>query len=253
MIKIFNISVMLCAAILFMSPTMTKAMPISTVDIVHSGFGANSIVTIWGGGYDNMYVYAGVYELEKSDGYLEGKLWSNGPVGAFCAELMEEAPDTTLTYDVLPLEKGPIPTSFLGGVMGTEKADYVRELWGRYYDSSWFSGGSYSWQQNTKAAAFASAIWEIVHEDLPTSPLGWDVTIDGTPGARGFRVQGIDVNLANNWLHSLTGCGPMADLRIFSYNGAQDYIVQVPEPATIALLGLGGIYSLLKRKKKVLQ
>ncbi len=249
--RIFKISVLFCAAVVFMSPGVTEAMPISTVDVVHSGFGASGVVTIWGGGYDNLDVYAGVYELTKSDGYLEGKLWSNGPVGAFCTELMEEAPTTTLTYDVLPLEKGPIPTTFLGGPMGTAKADYVRELWGRYYDSSWFSGGSYSWQQNAKAAAFAAAIWEIVHEDLPMSPLSWDVTLDGTSGARGFRVQGVDASLANSWLRSLNGCGPKADLRVFSYNGAQDYIVEVPEPATIALLGLGGFYSLIRRKRKI--
>jgi len=41
----------------------------------------------------------------------------------------------------------------------------------------------------------------------------------------------------------------MADLRVFSYDGQQDYIVEVPEPATIALLGLGGALSLLRRKR----
>jgi hypothetical protein len=73
--------------------------------------------------------------------------------------------------------------------------------------------------------------------------------VDGTAGIRGFRADFLDSVAANNMLHSLDGTGPRADLRVFSYNGQQDYITAVPEPATIALLGLGGVFSLLRRKK----
>jgi hypothetical protein len=239
----------LFAVLVLLLPCAAKAMPVSTVDIVHNGFGANDVVTIWGGSQNGLDVYAGVYMLDKTNGYSDGKLWPNGQVAAFCTELREMAPETTLTYDVIQLEQGPEPTTFLGGGMGTVKANYVRELWARFYNSDWASGGEYTYQQNSKAAAFAAAIWEIVHEDLPTSSLGWDVTVDGTPGDRGFRVEGVDMCLANSWLHALTGNGPKADLRVFSYNGAQDYIVEVPEPATIALLGFGGIFSLLRKRR----
>ncbi|MHC4752507.1 MAG: PEP-CTERM sorting domain-containing protein, partial [Planctomycetota bacterium] len=98
------------------------------------------------------------------------------------------------------------------------------------------------------AAAFATAVWEIVYEDLPASPLDWDVTVDGTVCDLGFRSEYGEPDTANSWLHALDGTGPKADLRAFSYNGSQDYIVQVPEPATIALLGLGAL-SLLHRKR----
>ncbi len=251
MFRYIKITEVLCVAIVLALPCAARAMPVSTVDIYNSGFGANEIATVWGGGNSGLDVYTGVYMLEKTNGYFDGKLWPNGQVAAFCTELREAAPETTLTYDVIELEQGPVPTTFLGGGMGTVKANYVRELWARYYDSSWSSGGSYTWQQNNKAAAFAAAIWEIVHENLPGSVNGWDVTVDGTPGDRGFRIEGIDTCLANSWLRSLTGTGPKADLRIFSYNGAQDYIVEVPEPATVALLGLGGIFSLLRKRRKI--
>jgi hypothetical protein len=48
----------------------------------------------------------------------------------------------------------------------------------------------------------------------------------------------------------LDGTGPMADLRVLSNDGYQDYIVAVPEPATIILVGFGGAFSLIRRKRK---
>ncbi len=251
MIKLVKTSVVLCAVLVLVLPCSAKATPISTVDITHSGFGASDVVTVWGGGQDGVDVYGGVYMFNKTDGYYDGKIWPNGPIGTFCTELSEAAPETTLTYDVIALEQGPQPTSFLAGPMGAKKATYIRELWGRFYDSSWASGGSYSLQQNIKAAAFATAIWEIVYEDLPTSTLGFDVTVDSTSGSLGFRVEGLTdlTDIANVMLHSLDGTGPMADLRVFSYDGAQDYIAEVPEPATIIILGIGGTLGLLRRKR----
>jgi hypothetical protein len=251
MIKFLKTSVVLCAVFVLVLPCSAKATTLGTLDVVHSGFGASDVVTIWGGGFSGVDVWSGVYMLDKSNGYNEGKLWPDGTIGAFCTELSEEAPSTTLTYDVIPLDKGPRPTNFLGDAMGSDKANYIRELWGRFYDSDWASGGSYSWQENIKAAAFATAIWEIVYEDLPTSSKGWDVTIDGTSGSLGFCVDALTdlTDIANVMLHSLDGTGPMADLRVLSYNGAQDYIVEVPEPATLIILGIGGTLGLLRRRR----
>jgi hypothetical protein len=251
MIKFLKTSVVLCALFVLVLPCSAKATPIGTVDIAYSGLGAYNVVSVWGGGLEGESVYGGVYMLDKTYGYNEGKLWPDGTIGAFCTELSEDASSTTLTYDVITLDKGPRPTTFLGDAMGSEKADYIRELWGRFYDSDWADGGSYSWQESIKAAAFSTAIWEIVYEDLPTSSLGWDVTIDSTSGDLGFRVNAFTdlTDIANVMLHSLDGTGPMADLRVFSYNGAQDYIVEVPEPATMIILGIGGTLGLLRRKR----
>ena len=81
------------------------------------------------------------------------------------------------------------------------------------------------------------------------NPLGWDVKVDGSPGDRGFRAEYFATDLANYMLHTLDGTGPMTELRAFTYNGQQDYITAIPEPATIALLGFGGAFSLLRRKR----
>ena len=251
MMKLVKTSVFFCVLLVLILSCPGQAMPISTgtVDIVATGTGASDIITLWGGGQDGVDMYAGVYMLEKTGGTGEGKIWSNGPIGGICTDLSELAPETTLTYDVITLEDGPVPTSFLGGPMGAVKADYIRELWGRFYDPSWVGSGTFSSQQNELAGAFGAAVWEIVYEDLPACPHGWDVTVDGSVCERGFRSEYGDADTANSWLHTLDGTGPKADLRVFASNGGQDFIVQVPEPATVALLGLGGVLSLLRRKR----
>ena len=227
--------------LLVVLPCAANAYTVDTVDVVSTGLGANELISVWGGGIDGSVegVYAGVYNLDKTYGTGEGKLWTDGTIGAFCAELSEPAPETISKYSVISLEDA----------YGTAKAGYISELWGRYYDPSWTGDGPFTWQQDSKAAAFATALWEIVYEDLPGSPLKWDVKVDSTWGGNGFRTDFGGATIANNYLYSLDGTGPMADLRVFSYNGSQNYIAQVPEPTTIVLLGFGGL-SLLRRKRK---
>jgi hypothetical protein len=248
--NLVKLSMVLCAAVVILLPRITEAAPLGTVNIAKVGNGASDIIEVWAAGYEGIPSYAGVYMLEKSYGTNEGKLWDNGPIGAFCIEWAELTSSDTLTYDVIMPEEGPLPTTLLGSAMGSTKAKYLQELWGRYFDSSWMGDGPFTYEQNNKAAAFGAAVWEIVHEDLPMTPAGWDVTVDGTVGIGGFRADYLDATAANNMLHSLDGTGPMAELRVFSYNGKQDYIVAVPEPATIALLGLGALFSLTRRKRR---
>ncbi|MFQ6036082.1 MAG: PEP-CTERM sorting domain-containing protein [Sedimentisphaerales bacterium] len=243
--KIVRITI-LCAAVSLALPCVAKAYLLGTADIVHSGYGANDVVKIWGGDYSGDNVYGGLYMLDKTDGTGQGNIWPDGPVSSFCVELHEQAPDSTLKYGVVMPEDAY--NSFLGSTLGTTKADYLRELWGRFFDPLWVSG-PYDSKQNGNAEAFAAAVWEIVYEDLPTSPLGWDVSVDGTPSERGFRAEDVDVTTANKYLHALTGYGPKADLRAFVYQGKQDFLVEVPEPATIALFGIGGVLSLLRRRR----
>jgi hypothetical protein len=217
----------------------------NTVDIVHDGFGAYDTVTAWGGSMLGDGVAAGVYTLNKTGDSGSGGTWRNGPLAGFCVELNEVAPTETLRYAVgMPDD---MIISYTGGTLGTTKGNYLRELWARYYDPAWARGGDGT-HYDSQAAAFAAAVWEIVYEDVPGSPAWWDVTEDGTPGHGGFLALNVDAATANRWLQSLDGCGPKADLRVFTNAGAQNFLVAVPEPATLALLGFGGL-ALIRRRR----
>ncbi len=239
--------VILATVVLALSPAAITTSLADTVDIAHTGYGAHDVTTFWGAGYNGADVMSGVYMLNKTGATGIGNTFSDGVIPGFCIELPEPPPETTYTYSVgMP---DTTYNSYLDEVVGSPKANYLRELWAEHYDPAWASGGSYTSQQNSMAETFAAAVWEIIYEDLPTSPLGWNVSLDGTAGDGGFAAVNLDSATANKWLNELTGSGAKADLLVVSYAGRQDYLVAVPEPATIILLGLGGSLGLLRRRR----
>lgn len=250
-----KITVML--TIVLMAGVNSFGTPIyGDVTMSFTGEGACNIMQIWGGGWNGQSVYAGIYMFNKTGGSGQGANIDNGSVGVFCIDLLEEIQPGSLTYDVINTQDGPRPTTFLGTTMGEQKADYLSELWGRYYDASWATNGSHTAQENSNAESFAAAVWEIVYEDLPTSPALWDVTTDGTAGSKGFRASGLDYITANNWLHSLDGTGPKGNVMALSYIGSQDFIADpiyngnIPEPSTIGMIAFG-IFFTIRRKNAV--
>ena len=230
-------------------PCLVHATVLGTADLLYSGAGAKDSMIVWGGNAQGTLMYAGTSMFQKINGTGQGDLWNNYDVlGTFCIELTEPLKGNPITtYDVIMPSDGPRPTTFLGSSMGTTKAKYLQELWGRYYDPGWSTVYSTS-KQNAQAGAFAIAIWEIVYEDFSGNPLNWDVTVDGTPGDGGFAADYMYASIANDWLHSLDGTGPRTDLRVFSIDGNQDFLVAVPEPMTIILLSAGSLV-MLKRKR----
>ena len=237
-----------CAAVVLALPCIIEAADLGTVDIAWDSLGAASVIKLWGGGRSGFRCYAGAYMLNKTAGTAQGNAWPNGLIGSFCIDLPQYSSEDTLTYKVEMPSQSPEPTDFLGGYMGAAKAGYIRELWGRYFDPAWVNGGPFSTQQKNDAEAFAAAIWEIIYEDLPATPSGWDVTVDGTVGQLGFRCEQADTAKANDWLHSLDGTGPKAELWAFTNYDKQDYIVEIPEPATTVMFAVG-VLTLLRYRR----
>ena len=237
------------STMLILPVSAVDASPLGTVDIVRTGHGANEAIDVHGGGLSGESVIAGVYMLNKSAGTNAGDIWANGSIAGFCIELEEPAPNFTQTYQVK--NTADSYSSVLNESIGDFKAEALSELWGRYYDASWEGSGGFSAGENNAAGAFAAAIWEIVYEDLPVYSSGWNVSADGTSGIPGFSSAAVDSTLANNWLHSLDGTGPMASLAVFTNDGNQNYVVAVPEPTTVVLLGLRGALSLARKRKRV--
>jgi len=138
--------------------------------------------------------------------------------------------------EVISLNEAPLPPLY-GSPMGTAKANSIRELWGRNFASSWTTG-----ENKQMAEAFNVAIFEILYETDQT----WDVT-----SGAGFHV-GADVEqavLANTWLNQLNGNTSYFanNLVSLSTTSGQDFLVQVPEPASLFLLAAGAMAFFRKR------
>jgi hypothetical protein len=194
--------------------------------------------------------YGGVYTWSTSNASGEGAMV---PGYGFCIDLSQNAAGTTTTYEVRPLEEAPRPWQSEGGPlynpMGTAKADYIRKLWGSYFDKNWLADQTLTHRQ--EAEAFAACIWEIVYETGDPSS-GWDVS----SGAN-FRVTDgmttAQVNLANGWLWSLdnpSGIVVASGLRGLTNPDVQDYVTQIPSPGAILLGGIGvGLVGWLHRRR----
>ncbi|MFA5252346.1 MAG: PEP-CTERM sorting domain-containing protein [Phycisphaerae bacterium] len=223
-----------------------SATVLGTVNVQNHNNSLSNTGTISGGGLSGLYVYTGIYSWTNEGGT---DLGTGVPNWGFCIELTQSPYNGW--QDVVPLDEAPLPALF-GTPMQIAKANYIRELWGRHFDPSWVTNPTTANKQ--LAEAFGASVWEIVYEQNG-SPATWNVSTGS-----GFRATGIEqAAAANSWLSGLNG-----DTTYFNWNLAatstlsgQDYLIQlptapphppVPEPATIALLGLGAL-CLLRRKR----
>ena len=195
----------------------------------------SNIGTIYGNGYPNGITgKTGVYSWTKA-GYSPYSMGSQIPSWGFCIEMPQSVVNGSMNMTLLDQEY-----YYSSGLwMGSIKANYIRELWGRDFDPAWITGADAQ-----MAAAFSAAIFEIIYE----TDSSWNVT-SGT----GFYCTGLEqtaTDTANLWLSQLNGNTAYFANNLYAvtvYNG-QDYVVQTPEPATLSLLAIGAAVLLRRRR-----
>jgi len=154
--------------------------------------------------------------------------------------------------------------AMLQDAMNSDKAKLISQLWALHYDNSWqgdtyiYYGGGYggfvngqpeNTVENQQALAFSFAVYEIAYDFN-----GSISSLNLSNGSLMANASGTNpssaVSISQGWLNSLilpgNYTGPMAQLVSLSNNSLQDVIVEIPEPATMALLSLG----LLALRKK---
>ncbi len=193
------------------------------------------------------HFYGGLMKYEVNPnvaGTGEGEALS-GILYGFCIELTQNSKKEFKPYDVVLPEDGQAPQNFLGGPIGQAKADLVRELWALHASDfvNWIQGNS-----DASAIAFEIAIKEIIYDFDGELNAGNETSFDTTSG--NLVVKNGNA-LADQMLAALDGEGPQANLRALVNENHQDYLIgfgpDVPEPTTLALLGLGSML-FVKRK-----
>ena len=102
---------------------------------------------------------------------------------------------------------------------------------------------------NVTGAAFALAVWEITFEDLYANPPGWTVSSGKFKARDDGGNTSLAITQANNWLSQIDGTGKKVPLRGLTNGSNQDFLVPVPEPATLSLVAIGGLAMLLRKRK----
>ena len=218
-------SVTLSAPVLAIA-ALTGTAAATTVDVVYNGLGAYETVTVTSPGY-NGNVAAGQLLLTLSNSSDTNAI-QNGNYISFCADLYQFTNGGPNSYNVVGVDQ--LPTS---APMGAAAAQGIANMYA-------FAAGAQYANDSAWAAAFQIAVWEVAND--------WS-TLD--PGTGNFAVTGYSAQ-AGIYLNQLLaaafqpGSASIVGLANDTY---QDFIVEVPGPASLAVMGLAGLVGRARRRR----
>lgn len=199
------------------------------VEYTGAGVGRNVNVTSTLSGF-NGGVSAKVLNLSIGSVDSGSALKANTNYVAFCAELAQFANGDELEYHEDSLANLPEPVP----AMGADAATAIKRMWAfagdqKFTDSDW-------------ATAFQVAVWEVVDEYTGTDPVNLNISEGRFKVNSGLNTNRRDIvdDLLTAALNENQAQANLIGLWRASGNQAQDYIVEVPEPSSIALLAIGG-------------
>lgn len=233
------VTICVAAVMLLVLSSVVLAVPSGTVDISNNTNGLSSQADFSLAGYYSARIYTGIYSFTASNGTGNGVLVPNW---GFCIDVVDMGINATYIVDT-SIENYPLPSY----AMGTEREALIRQLWARSFNPDWITNPTSD--NINRAGAFNCAQFEIIFENSLTQDSKLDLKL-GTGNLQTRNLQGGYDGLAQSMLDALTDGGPESnEIAIISnINGGQDYIVRIPEPATICMLGLGAL-SLIRRRR----
>jgi len=202
---------------LSMSVSLSQAAPIS-IDLNYDGFSNGSQSgTITSNG-NSQRVNAGEFQFSTSNPQGDAPFAWDETLEAFCIEITTTLnQSSTLTHSLISGD------SYFGATTLTQ----MSQLYSGFYSQV---------NDGQTSAAFQLALWEIINEDAPAMDLtSGSFTSTGFSGAR---------DIAQGWLAGLSDFTADFDVYVLTNDKSQDLAIfrppaQVPEPGTLALLGLG--------------
>ncbi len=222
--KTWKFSALICVLMLMIASSASASL--GTVEISYVSNFTDGKMTTWSDGH-----YGSGYGVESTGGISTfSKDASTGfgnqlndPLSLGCIEIAVDASTTApATYEIYACTN-----------------NLLSELWGRFYTEALTSAA--------KAEVFSACIWEIIEDEGDLDVTTWNSML--MTGFKCTDLAASGATLANQWLGSLNGDGPMADLVCLRSDSYQDFVTEVPEPATVSMLGLMSVGFLRRRKK----
>lgn len=200
--------------------------------------GLNVKVNLSGGVRD---VFSGQITYALSNGTDECADLS-GTFVTFCSELTEFVSGSTLGYSCVEIPATPFDNA---SPFSVERTQAVANLLAAYGDTA------ISTTDATFASAFQITVWELIYDFNPGTGVS---SIDPTSGS--LIVTNTDTSSLASGVSSYISTFAAAAMTSGSQNalfsirnsGAQDQILLIPAPGSVALLGLAGLATLRRRR-----